>query len=89
LAVVMLQSQGRQMFPDAYLANAIKKKSNRYSPDSIQELILLLDCNFPAIEETEMSEFAEHAKKNNVNPGFKEIWCVNILLDRTIVQQLL
>jgi hypothetical protein len=87
LAVVMLPSQGRQMFPDAYLANAITKKSNRYSLESIKEVVLLLDCNFPAIDEAEMAEFVEQAK-NNVNPGFKEIWCVNILLDRTIVQQL-
>jgi len=88
VAVVMLPSQARQMFPDAYLANAITKKSNRYSPESIKEVILLLDCNFPAIDEGDMDEFLEQAKKNNVNPGFKEIWCINILLDRTIVQQL-
>jgi hypothetical protein len=88
VAVVMLPSQGRQMFPDAYLANAIIKKANKYSPDSIREVILLLDCNFPAIEEADMKEFAGYAQKNNVNPGFKEIWCVNILLNRTIVQPL-
>jgi len=62
--------------------------ANKYSPDSLKEVILLLDCNFPAIEEADMKEFAEHAQKNNLNAGFKEIWCVNILLDRTIVQQL-
>jgi ribosomal protein S17E len=88
VAVMILKSHGRQMFPEAYLSNAITKKSNKYSPDSIKEVILLLDCNFPAIEEADMKEFAEHAQKNNVNAGFKEIWCVNILLDRTIVQQL-
>jgi hypothetical protein len=87
--VVMMKAQDHQIFPEAYLANAISKKSNKYSPDSIKEVILLLDCNFPAIEEAHMKEFAEHAQKNNVNPGFKEVWCVNILLDRTIVQQLL
>ena len=88
VAVMILKSHGRQIFPEAYLANAITKKSNKYSPDSLKEVILLLDCNFPAIEEADMKEFAEHAHKNNLNAGFKEIWCVNILLDRTIVQQL-
>ena len=66
--------------------NALQKKAKKYSPDSIKELTLLLDCDFPPIDETDMDEFAEAAKKKN--PGLKEIWCINILLDRTIVKRL-
>ena len=79
-------SKGRQIFPGTYLQNAIHKKAKKYAPGSIKGIILLLDCNFPGIDEVGMDHFSEQAKK--VNPGFEQVWCVNILAGRTIIEQL-
>lgn len=87
VAVFLVPSQARRVFPEGYLFNAIQKKSGKkYAPSSIMDVTLLLDCDFSAIDEADMEEFSEHARTKN--PGFKEIWCVNILANRIIVAQL-
>jgi hypothetical protein len=83
---VILTSKGRQIFPGAYLRDAIHKKAKKYAPGSIKGIFLLLDCNFPGIDEVDMDHFSEQAKK--LNPGFEQIWCVNILAGKTIIKRL-
>ncbi len=83
---VLLLGEAKEVFPEEYIKAAIVKKMEKYSPTALDEVFLLLDCDFILIDEHDMQAFA--ANFSGVKGGFSQLWCVNILADRTIVEKL-